>query len=186
MALLHRYQSTIHGNYRPVYCLFGTLTGVLMALVVWMWNIMGQHEPLTTPENYVSEVVMALGIFGTALMYRRQLPGGKVTLKELLLLGLGLGVVSGVVYGLMMWLYCGVVKPSVVEFYNQQRIAVMEPATSSAEARVAVEMVKGYTAGDWAFISGFRSVVMSIIVAFFAALLFRTEKSPVKERQKNA
>ena len=46
-----------------------------------------------------------------------------------------------------------------------------------------MESVKKYTAGDWGFIAGFRSAVMSIIITFFAALLFRTEKAPVKVKK---
>ena len=111
---------------------------------------------------------------------RAQLPEGKVSLKELLLLGLGIGVVSAVVYGLWTWLNCGSLHTDMVSYYNQQRIAVMDAADSSAEAKVAIEQVGRYTAGDWGFIAAFRSAVMSVIIAFFAAIIFRTEKSPVR------
>ena len=104
----------------------------------------------------------------------------KVTLKELMLLGLGIGVVSAVVYGLWTWLRCGVLNTSLVDYYNHQRINMMEAAESSVEAKLAVEQVTRYTAGDWAFIGAFRSAVMSVIITFFASLIFRTEKAPVR------
>lgn len=141
------------------------------------------ESAMSQPENFVTEVVMAVGIFWFTYRYRKSLPEQKVTLKELMLLGLGIGVIGSVVYGLWTWLRCGVLESGMVEFYNQQRIGVMEPADSSAQAKAAVELVKGYTAGDWAFIGAFRSAVMSIILAFFAALIFKTEQSPVVERQ---
>ena len=59
----------------------------------------------------------------------------------------------------------------------------MEPAESSAEAKLAVELVSRYTAGDWAFIGAFRSAVMSVILSFFASIIFRTEKGAVRERK---
>jgi uncharacterized membrane protein len=71
-----------------------------------------------------------------------------------------------------------------VEYYNQSRIEVMEAAEKSEAAKLAVESVKKYTAGDWAFIAGFRSAVMSVIIAFFASLVLRTEKGEVVVKKK--
>ena len=93
-------------------------------------------------------------------------------------------MVSGVLYGLWTWLHCGVLDSSLTEHYNDCRIAVMDDADSSPEARIAVEQVKKYTAGDWAFIAGFRTAVMSIIITFFSALIFRTEKGEIVSHSK--
>lgn len=175
--IFRRYKSTIYGNYRRAYLIDGLITGAAIALVLFVRDLLAE-TPMSQPENFITELVMAIGIFWFTYQYRKQLPDQKVTLKELMLLGLGIGVVASVVYGLWTWLYCGALNTDMVEFYNQQRISVMEPADSSAEAKAAVELVKKYTAGDWAFIGGFRSAVMSIIITFFAALIFRTEKSP--------
>lgn len=176
--VFRRYNSTIYGNYRKAYAIDGLLTGAAMAAVTFLRDLLAA-APMATPENYVSELVLAVGIFWSAYQYRRQLPDQQVTLKELMLLGIGIGIVSAVVYGLWVWLDAACVNTTLVQHYNEQRIAVMPAADESAEARVAIEQVRRYTAGDWGFISGFRSAVMSIILAFFAALIFRTEKSPV-------
>ena len=177
--IFRRYESTIYGNYRKAYFIDGALTGAVMSMVMLLRDWLAT-SPMSSPENYVTELVLAIAIFWSCYQYRRQLPDGKVTLKELMLLGLGIGVVSAVVYGLWTWLHCGVLDTSLVDYYNQQRIAMMESAESSAEAKVAVELVRRYTAGDWAFIGAFRSAVMSIIITFFTALVFRTEKSKVR------
>ena len=181
--IFRRYKSTIYGNYRKAYLIDGALTGVVMSVVMLLRDWLAK-SPMPSPENYITELVLAVGIFWSSYQYRKQLPEGKVTLKELMLLGLGIGVVSAVVYGLWTWLRCGVIHSDLVDYYNQQRIAVMESAESSAEAKVAIEQVSRYTAGDWAFIGGFRSAVMSIIITFFASLIFRTEKGTVLERKK--
>ncbi len=178
-----RYKSTIYGNYRKAYLIDGVLTGVVMSVIIAVRDWLAA-KPMATPENYVTEIVLAIGIFWATYHYRKQLPDQKVTLKELMLLGLGIGVVSAVVYGLWTWLNSGVLNPELVDYYNNSRISVMEPAETSAEAKMAVESVKHYTAGDWGFIAGFRSAVMSIIITFFAALLFRTEKGEVVEKKK--
>ena len=177
-----RYKSTIYGNYRKAGLIDGLLVGVAMSVIVAVRDWLAT-KPMATPENYVTELVLAVGIFWAAYHYRKQLDDGKVTLKELMLLGMIIGVVSAVVYGLWTWLRCGVLSTELVDHYNQQRIAMMETAESSAEAKVAVELVSHYTAGDWAFIGAFRSAVMSIIITFFAALIFRTEKGEVVTRQ---
>ena len=174
--VFRRYKSTIYGNYRRAYLTYGVLTGAGMTAVVALRNWMG-GTPVATPENYLTELVLAAGIVWASWRYRKGLPDGKVTLKELMLLGLGIGVVSGVVYGLWTWLHCGVLDSGLTEHYNDCRIAVMDDADTSAEARIAVEQVKKYTAGDWAFIAAFRTAVMSVIITFFSALVFRTEKA---------
>ena len=176
-----RYKSTIYGNYRRAYLVDGTLTGLVLAAAVALRSGLGE-APMSTPENYLTELVLAVGIFFSSYLYRKQLPEGKVTLKELMLLGLGIGVVSALIYGLWTWLHCGVIDSTLVEHYNSQRVAVMEDAASSPEAQMAVETVKGYTAGDWAFIAGFRTAVMSVIITFFAALVFRTEKGEIRTK----
>ena len=180
--IFRRYKSTIYGNYRKAYLVDGAVTGVVMSVVMLLRDWLSK-SPMSSPENYVTELVLAIAIFWSCYQYRRQLADEKVSLKELMLLGLGIGVVSAVVYGLWTWLRCGVLSTELVDHYNQQRIAMMETAESSAEAKVAVELVSHYTAGDWAFIGAFRSAVMSIIITFFAALIFRTEKGEVVTRQ---
>lgn len=180
--IFRRYKSTIYGNYRKAGLIDGLLTGAAMSLVVAVRDWVA-GTPLATPENYITELILAVGIFWSAYHYRKQLEGERVMLKELLLLGMVIGVVSAVVYGLWTWLNCGVLHDTLVQYYNDSRIKVMEPAETSAEAKVAVESVRRYTAGDWGFIAGFRSAVMSIIITFFAALVFRTEKAPVKIKE---
>ena len=181
-----RYKSTIYGNYRKACLIDGVLTRAVMSVFLLLRDWLSTStlsSPETSPENYVTELVLAVGIFWSCYQYRRHLPDGKVTLKELMLLGLGIGVVSAVVYGLWTWLRCGILDTSLVSHYNQERIAVMEPAESSADAKVAIELVNRYTAGDWAFIGAFRSAVISIIITFFAALIFRTEKGEVRTKK---
>lgn len=177
-----RYNSTIYGNYRKAYAIDGLITGAAMALITFLRDLLA-GSAMGAPENYISELVMAAGIFWSAYQYRKNLDEGKVTLKELMLLGLGIGVVSAVVYGLWVWLDASCIDTTLAQHYNEQRIAMMPPAEESEEARVAVELTRRYTAGDWGFIAGFRSAVMSIIIAFFAALVFKTEKGEVVVRK---
>lgn len=181
-VFFRRYKSTIYGNYRRAYLLYGVAIGVVMGLISLIYNV-ASTIPLGNPDNYVTNLVMAIGIFGFSYHYRQQLPEKKVTLKELMLLGLGMGVVSSLIFGLWELFDLKVLSPEMVDYYNSQRIATMPTETPEQMSQIAI--VKGYTASDWAFISGFRSVVLSILIMFFSALVFRTEKAPVqiKNRQ---
>ena len=176
--VFRRYKSTIYGNYRKSALIDGALTGACMALILLVRNLLSA-EPMNAPENFITEVVLAVGIFWSCYQYRKGLEGGKVTLKELMLLGRGIGVVGGVLYGLLTWLYCGCINPERVLWYNQHYIATIQEAQTGEEAQKAVEAVMRYTAGNWGVIAGFRSFVWSVLLAFFAALLFRTEKGEV-------
>ena len=138
--------------------------------------------PMTSPDNYITELILAVAIFLTCYTYRKSLLKQRVSFKELMLLGIGLGVVSTVIFGLWTWWNLSHFASALVDYYNEERIALMEPAETSEEARLAIEQVKNYTAGHWAFIGAFRLAVISIIITFFAALLFHNEKGTERKR----
>lgn len=176
-TIFRRYKSTIYGKYRRAYLLYGLATGVAMGLISLIFNV-ASDVPLNNPDNYVTNIVMAIGIFGFSYYYRKQLPEQKVTLKELMLLGLGMGVVSSIAFGIWELFDLKVLSPDMVTYYNNERIATMPSETPDDLLQIA--LVKGYSAYDWAIISGFRSMVLSILIMFFAALALRTEKAPVQ------
>ena len=171
---LRTYQSTIYGRYRRAYIIYGTLTGAVLALSVAVQHIVRPDAWPTASENLVSEAILAVAMFAATYHYRSRLPEQKVMLKELLLLDIGMGLVTSVVYGLLLWLLCGIIFPDLTQHFTTQRLALMPPATDGAEAALAIKAVQAYTAGDWGFIGGFRTFVMSILIAFFSALIFRT------------
>lgn len=178
-GMLRRYQSEIYGNYRLAYLTYGILTGVLLAIAVSLQHCLAPSS-LTSPENYVTDSVVAVAIFVACYRYRSLLPDRKVMLKELLLLGMGIALISSLVYGLWIWLMGAVFAPDMVDAFIQHRISAIATSSDDLDAAKAVELTKAYTAADWGFIGGFRLFVISIIFVFFAAIIFRTEKSPLK------
>lgn len=183
VRILRRYKSTIYGNYRAAYLKYGLLTGLVISVVVVLCRIcFPEHFP-AAPNNYLTEIVLTICVFIAGYLYRRQYSEQELTLKELMLLGLGIGVISSVVYGLFLWLMCGQMFPDVVNVYIENRLAQMDAPETSAEAKVAVELTKGYTAGDWAFIGGFRTAVFSVIVAFAMALILGGKRGSLVEKK---
>lgn len=179
--IIKQYQSEIYGNYRLAYATYGVLTGFLLALVLVLQRAIMPSNPPLAPESFVADAVLAVAIFLSAYRYRSTLPDKQVMLKELLLLGMGTAIVAAVVYGLLLWLILGTVYTDLVETFITHRLSLMPSADEGAEAAIAIEKTRAYTAGDWAFIGGFRIFVISIVFTFFSAIIFRTQKSPIKQ-----
>ena len=89
---------------------------------------------------------------------------------------------ASLVYGLLLWLY-GTLDSSLVARFTEERLSLMPPAETDAQAALNIQLVQHYTAGDWGFIGGFRSAVISILLNLVTALLLRTEKAPVRSKK---
>lgn len=183
-GVLRRYSSTIYGKYRVAYLKYGCVSGIAVSIIMLLWHFISPDTFPQSPNNYAVEGVLMLAVIISGYLYRKSYEGVELTFKELMLLGLGTGVVASVVYGLFLWLFCGVICPDVVQLYINQRLSAMDPAETSAKAKVAVELTKAYTAGDWAFIGGFRLAVLSVLLAFVMALLLGGKRGTVVEKKK--
>lgn len=182
MRFLRRYSSTIYGQYRSFGFKKGLWVGAAMFFVLFISRWVSPQSFPATPESLLTDCVMLAGMLFFAWRYRLTLPEGRVTLKELMLLGLWMGCMASVAYGLLLWLY-GVLDNSVVMRFAERRMALILSADTGVQAAENLRLVQAYSAGDWGFIGGFRSAVMSILMNLIAALLFRTEKAPVRERR---
>lgn len=179
MRLIRRYKSEIYGSYRRAYLRDGALTGLVIAGVVFFCKII--YYPIYAPDNYVTNITLLVCTMFFAYRYRRGLPEGKVFFKELMLYGLGLGIVAGLVYGLFLLFYGSVVDEGfcdrcLAHFINGE----MNGSGTDEEKEATVAVMRTYKLRTWAFIGFFRTSVMSIMTAFIAALIFRTEKNVVK------
>lgn len=171
MGIFHRYNSTIHGNYRRAYLRSGALTGVLMAAYVLVRLLMG--NPLPSPASLVLDAVLLVAVFLLTAYYRNSLPDKKITLKEAMLFGIGTSLIAGVVYGLLLWAICASSPSQTVLFTNnmtQQPITDADPQLH-------------YWAAWWAIVAAVQTVVLGAFGAFLAAILFRNEKSDIKHKQ---
>lgn len=164
MKFFHRYESQIHGNYRLGYLRFGTITGVVMMLYILVRYLMG--IPAESPEAYITDGILLVAIFLFTLLYRNVLPERKATLKELMLLGMGIAVLASVLYGIFLWLF-GVAVPEQTELFT--RTLRGEEAVLSAPSH--------YWAAWWGIESAVKLSVLGGFGAFIAALVFRNEKA---------
>ena len=181
MRFIRRYQSEIYGSYRIAYLRDGALTGFVIAGVVLFCKLI--YYPIYSPENYITDITLLVSTLFFAYRYRRRLPDGKVFFKELMLFGLGLGIVAAAVYGLFLLFYGSVIDHGFCDRCMAHFINGEMNGSGTEEEKVAtVAVMRTYKLRTWAFIGFFRTSVMSIMTAFISALLFRTEKNIVRNK----
>ncbi len=176
MKFLRRYQSEIYGEYRKAYLRDGAMSGLIIGVAVLFCKLI--YYPIFAPENYVTDLVLLACTLFFAYRYRSRLENNKVYFKELMLYGLGLGVVAAVVYGLFLLLYGGVIDKDFAARCLEHFIHGEQNGAGTEEEKAAtIAVMRTYKLHTWAFIGFFRTAVMSIMTAFVAALVFRTEKN---------
>ena len=179
MKFIRRYQSDIYGSYRKAYLCDGLLAGAAIAAVVLFCKLI--YYPVYAPETYVTDITLLVATLFFAWRYRNGLPEKKVFFKELMLYGLGLGIVAAVVYGLFLLLYGAVIDEGFAARCLEHFINGEQRGSGTDEEKAAtIAVMRTYRLRTWAFIGAFRTAVMSIMTAFVAALVFRTEKNIVK------
>ena len=172
MGIFHRYNSTIHGNYRKAYLRSGLITGLLLAAYVLIRLLMG--KPLESPTSYVSDAVMLVAVFLFMAFYRNSLPDKKITLKEAMLFGIGTAVVAAFIYGLALWAF---------GLAFQQQTALFSTTMTGNEVTTQDPQLH-YWAAWWAIYSFVLMALLGSFGAFVAAIFFRNEKSDIKNRKK--
>ncbi len=144
-------------------------------LVRWLANV-----PANSPQTYGSDIVLLCCMLLASFLYRRKLPEQKVTLKELMQMNLWLALVAAVMFGLFTWLYGTVMDGDFVARCVQTLIDGEQQGNAPPEMKAqTIAVMQSYTAGTMGSIAAFRTLVMSILWAFIAALLLRSEHGTV-------
>ncbi len=181
MKFIRRYQSDIYGRYRVAYLRDGLFTGLFLAFVALFMKLI--YYPIDVPHTLYTDLALLAATLFFAYRYRQRLPEGKVFFKELMLYGLGLGVVAAAVYGLFLWLYGGVIDTEFPGRCMKQFVDGELHGNGTPEEKAhTIAVMKTYKTWTWALIGAFLTAVMSIMTAFVAALLFRTEKNVVYKK----
>ena len=163
MSLFHRYKSTIHGNYRKASLMYGPLVALLMAAYVVVRHLVGR--PLASPFSLLVDIAYMASVALLMAYYRKSLPDGKMTLKEGTLVGMGMAVVAGIVYGLLIWAICAISTRQTLLFTNtitQYAIAADNPQLN-------------YWAAWWGLLSGVQTMLLGAFAAFLAAIFLKNE-----------
>ncbi len=173
MKFFHRYNSTIHGNYRKGYLRCGLITGVVLMLYILVRYMMGM--PAESPEAYLSDGIMLVAVFLFTLLYRNSLEEKHATLKELMLFGMGTAVVASVLYGLFVWAFCCAAPEQTVLFTQ----------TLSGQEINAGDPQLHYWAGLWGIVSGVKLALLGGFGSFVTSVILRNEKGGVRNFRGN-
>ena len=119
-----------------------------------------------SPLSYVSDAVLLVCIFLFSAYYRNSLPDKLVTLKELMLFGIGLSAVAAVVYGITLWL-TGVLLPEQTALFT---------TTMTGNETTTEDPQLHYWAAWWAIFAAMEVLLLGAFGSFLSAILFRTEK----------
>ena len=170
---LHRYKSTIHGNYRRNYLRCGLFTAIILITYILLRLLF--RNPAPSPQSYLSDAILLLSIALCALLYRRSLPHNKVSLKELTLFGFGTALIASILYGIFLCAFQTLI-PSQTVLYTQ---------TLSGTHITLHDPQIHYWAAWWAILTTVKMIILGGFGAFLAALLFRTEKGSVVSKSDN-
>lgn len=168
MKIFRRYNSTIHGNYRKAYLRCGLLTGLMLILFLLVRWLM--HNPAESPVSYLSDGILLVSVFLFSMLYRNALPERKVTMKELMLFGIGTALVACLLYGLFIWA-SGFANPGQIELFTD---TMMKPGAFA-------EYPAHYWSAFWGMLSTVIMAVLGSFGAFISSLILKTEK-PEKRR----
>ncbi|MBR1798455.1 MAG: hypothetical protein IJ761_00955 [Bacteroidales bacterium] len=100
---MRRYQSVIHGNYRRAYLQAGCVVALLLIAQILIRQLL-MHE-CTSPLGYLPDALLLLSLLLLMIRYRKSLDGSKVSMKELMLFGMGTSCIAAVGYGLLLVLH---------------------------------------------------------------------------------
>ena len=168
MGIFHRYNSTIHGDYRRAYLRSGLVTGLLLAAYVLVRLLMG--SPMESPTSLVVDAILLVVLFLFAAWYRNSLPEKKITLKEVLLFGIGLSLVAAVVYGVLLF---------AIQVAAPQQTQLFTESYQISPANYPMQ----YWAAWWAIVAAAGVLLLGAFGAFVAAVVLRNEKSEIKHKQ---
>lgn len=177
--ILRRYHSEIYGNYRKAYLLYGLVAGLIISVYVFFLRII-QH-PISSPTTYGTDIALMLCMVASSFLYRRKLPNENVSLKEMMMFNLGLGIVAAFVFGLFLIFYGNVLDSDFTVRCHATYVQNFMDSDPDEETKANVlAAYANYTSKHWASIGAFRTSVMAIIESFITALIFRTEKGQVR------
>lgn len=178
MGFLRRYESNIYGNYRKAGAIAGLWSGTVLVLYItvrWLSNV-----PVDAPQTYGSDVLLFVCMLAECYLYRRDLPGEKATLKELMMLNMWLAFVAVIIYGVFTWFYGTVMDGDFLSRCINKMLDGEQAKNATAEQKeTMLVVIQNYTMGTLAWMGAFRTLVMGVLWSFLSALLFRNEQSNV-------
>ncbi len=121
---------------RKIALVYGAiLAGVISVITIGPLVAMGfSSEQMEAGEvlGYVSMVLACLSVFFGILSYRNKHLGGNIKFGKAFVTGLCISLVGGLGFGLVSWLYYGVLAPDFLQAYYDYSIEAIEQSGKEA------------------------------------------------------
>ncbi|MDO5760851.1 MAG: DUF4199 domain-containing protein [Bacteroidota bacterium] len=172
-AIIRKYRSIIHGNYRWAALKYGITMGIVLSGILFFRYLLGHpaNAPIASDENWVVFVALLVMSLILAFHYRKLLEEKKMTFKEGFLLSFDSCVIACIVYAVFMYFY-SIFIDNGIESFQDRTIDVM--TRSIAEGGDKVELPEMIYLVFWGMMA---NIIMGILVAFITGIICRNEKS---------
>ena len=168
---------------RPTGTKWGLILGLVGAVLALIFNLTGMMDYSGTKSNIIPNIIsygaMIAIIYQAIKIHRDEELGGYITLGRCVGLGAWMGMISGVITAVFMFILMKFIQP---DFANQ----IMEGAMNNAEAKgqdpdkvkQGMEMVGWMFSPGFFAIAGFLgSILMCVIFSLILGLIMRKEQS---------
>ncbi len=176
-AIIKRYRSVIHGNYRCASIKYGIVMGVGLSCCLVLRYILGHpsNAPISGDENWV--VFIALLIMSLVLVfhYRRHLADKKISFKEGFLLTLYSCIVACVIYAVFMYFYA-IFIDNGIDSFQDRTIDTMTRAVANGNSTNNIHLPEMIYLVFWGMMA---NMIMSILVAFITGIICRNERAEI-------
>lgn len=173
-AIIRRYRSIIHGNYRWAAFKYGIVMGVALSVCLVFRYLLGRpsNAPISSDENWIVFVALLVMSLVFVFHYRRHLTEKKITFKESFLLTFDSCVVACIIYAVFMYIYALYIDNGMDSFHDRT-MDVMTRALATGENPNQVQLPDMVYLVFWGMMV---NIIMSILVAFICGVICRNEK----------
>lgn len=176
-AIIRRYRSVIHGNYRWAALKYGIVMGVALSVFLVFRFLLGHpsNAPISSDENWVVFVALLVMSLVLVFHYRRHLTEKKITFKESFLVTFDSCVIACIVYAAFMYIYALYIDNGMNSFQDRT-LDVMTRALAKRENPNQIQLPDMVYLVFWGMMV---NIIMSILIAFITGIVCRNEKGEV-------
>lgn len=176
-AIIRRYRSNIHGNYRWAALKYGIAMGVVLSVFLVFRYLLGHpsNAPISSDENWVVFVALLVMSLVFVFHYRRHLTEKKITFKEGFLVTFDSCVIACIVYAAFMYIYAMYIDNGMDSFQDRT-LDVMKRALAEGENSNQVQLPDMVYLIFWGMMV---NIIIGILIAFITGIVCRNEKGEV-------
>lgn len=156
---------------------YGAITSLLSVFIGIALSSFGLSDMSSGGNGWVNALILILGIYlGTEAF--KKLNEGFVSIGDVVVFSLWLGLVVGLVSGIFSWVYLNYIDPEMLKkIVRMAEIKMEEQGNSDEQIEMATSMMeKMMTPGFLIAISVFMNLIFSVILGGIIGMIMKREK----------